>query len=360
MSRFSSAPAATSEHDDSVARYLARRRRHMALIAITAMAMLATFIADVATGPGHYPLHELLTALIAPDSVSRMLAVVVWEIRLPTALMAVLVGISLALAGAEMQTILDNPLADPFTLGISSAASFGAALAIILGLGVVPLAGTLLVTANAFVLAMLASLLIWGISRLRGVTVQTMVLMGIAIMFFFNALLGLMQYLASAEALQQLVFWSLGSLARSSWETVGLALLALFVTLPVFLAAGWRLTALRLGDLHAKAMGINVGRLRLRTMLCCSLLAATAVAFVGTIGFVGLVGPHIARLLVGEDQRVFLPMSALSGGLIMSLASILSKTLIPGIFFPIGILTALIGLPFFISLIMRSRRGGWG
>ncbi|GAA5179822.1 MULTISPECIES: FecCD family ABC transporter permease [Halomonadaceae] len=360
MNRLLSASAATSEPDDSVSRYLARRRRHIALIAITALAMLTAFFADVATGPGQYPLRALLAALIDPDSASRMLAVVVWEIRLPTALMAVLVGISLALAGAEMQTILDNPLADPFTLGISSAASFGAALAIILGLGVVPLAGTLLVTANAFALAMLAALLIWGISRLRGVTVQTMVLMGIAMMFFFNALLGLMQYLASAEALQQLVFWSLGSLARSSWETVGLALLALLATLPVFLAAGWRLTALRLGDLHAKAMGINVGRLRLSIMLCCSLLAATAVAFVGTIGFVGLVGPHIARLLVGEDQRVFLPMSALSGGLIMSLASILSKMLIPGILFPIGILTALIGLPFFVSLILRSRRGGWG
>ncbi|MDW5378125.1 iron ABC transporter permease [Halomonas sp. HP20-15] len=360
MNRLPFASAVRSGPDDSVSRYLARRRRHRALIAITAIAMLAAFVADVATGPGQYPLGELLAALIAPDSASRILAVVVWEIRLPTALMALLVGISLALAGAEMQTILDNPLADPFTLGISSAASFGAALAIILGLGVVPLAGTLLVTANAFALAMLASLLIWGTSRLRGVTIQTMVLMGIAIMFFFNALLGLMQYLASTEALQQLVFWSLGSLARSSWETVGLSLLALLVTLPAFLVAGWRLTALRLGDLHAKAMGINVGRLRLRTMLCCSLLAATAVAFVGTIGFVGLVGPHIARLLVGEDQRVFLPMSALSGGLIMSLASILSKTLIPGILFPIGILTALIGLPFFVSLILRSRRGGWG
>ncbi|WP_136068124.1 FecCD family ABC transporter permease [Modicisalibacter radicis] len=345
---------------DSVARYLARRRRHCWLIAGVALLALGALLVDVATGPGPYALRDVLHALIDPAGASRVLRVVVWEIRLPVALMAVLVGVSLALAGAEMQTILDNPLADPFTLGISSAASFGAALAIVLGLGVVPVAGTLLVTGNAFVLALCAALTIWAVNRLRGISVQTMVLLGIAIMFFFNALLGLTQFVASAEELQQLVFWSLGSLERASWDKLGLGVLALGVTLPVFLHAGWRLTALRLGDLQAKALGIDVGRLRLRVMLCASLLAATAVAFAGTIGFVGLVGPHIARLLVGEDQRVFLPMAALCGALIMSLASILSKLLIPGILFPIGILTALIGLPFFVSLILRSRREGWG
>lgn len=346
--------------DDSTARYLARRRRHIVLLAGMGLLTLASFLVDIAIGPGGYALGEVLAALLAPSEAARIIGVVVWEIRLPVALMALLVGAGLALAGAEMQTILDNPLADPFTLGISSAASFGAALALILGLGVMPIAGPLLVTANAFVLAMLASLAIWGISRLRGVSVQTMVLMGIAIMFFFNALLGLMQYLASAEALQQLVFWSLGSLAKASWGKVGLMALALAICVPLFMHAAWRLTALRLGDVHARALGIDVGRLRLTTLLCCSLLAATAVAFVGTIGFVGLVGPHIARLLVGEDQRLFLPMAGLSGALIMSLASILSKTLIPGVLFPLGIITALIGLPFFVSLVLRSRRELWG
>ncbi len=345
---------------DSVTRYRIRRRRQRRLIVGVALLTLAMVIVDIATGPGHYSLRDVLMTLVAPGDASDALRVIVWNIRLPVALMAIVVGVSLALAGAEMQTILNNPLADPFTLGISSAASVGAALAITLGVGIVPFADTLLVTGNAFLLALAASLVIWGVSRLRGVSVQTLVLMGIAIMFFFNAMLGLMQYVASAEALQQLVFWSLGSLSKSSWGKVGLATLALCVTLPVFLHAGWRLTALRLGDLHAQAMGIDVARLRLRILLCCSLLAATAVAFVGTIGFVGLVGPHIARLLVGEDQRVFLPMSALSGALIMSITSILSKTLVPGILLPIGLLTALIGLPFFVSLILRSRKEMWG
>ncbi|OLO03699.1 FecCD family ABC transporter permease [Salinicola socius] len=351
-------PHATAPNS-TISRYLARRRRQLWLIAVTALATLISLLVDVATGPGAYPLVDVMKALVTPAGVPHILHVVVWEIRLPVALMAIVVGASLAVAGAQMQTLLNNPLADPFTLGISSAASFGAALAIVLGFGVLPVAGTLLLTGNAFVLAMLASLMIWGLSRLRGVSVQTMVLMGIAIMFFFNALLGILQYVASAESLQQLVFWSLGSLNKASWGKVGLAGLALVVTTPIFVLARWHLTALRLGDIQAKAMGIDVGRLRLRMLLCCALLSATAVAFVGTIGFVGLVGPHIARLLVGEDQRTFLPMSALTGALILSLTSILSKTLIPGILLPIGILTALIGLPFFVSLVLRSRKEIW-
>lgn len=350
---------ANTTRETSVTRYLARRRRQVLLLVIMALLTLTSFFIDVATGPGNYTPGEIFQALLMPSDTPNLIQVIIWQIRLPMALMALVVGVSLALAGAEMQTILNNPLADPFTLGVSSAASFGAALAIILGYGVIPVTGTLLTTANAFFLAMLASMAIWAISRLRGVSIQTMVLMGIAMMFFFNALLGLLQYLASAEALQQLVFWSLGSLAKASWGKVGLASLALLICVPVFIHAGWRLTALGLGDVHAKAMGINTARLRLITLLCCSLLTATAVAFVGTIGFVGLVAPHIARLLVGEDQRIFLPMAALTGALIMSLTSILSKALIPGTLFPIGILTALIGLPFFLSLILRSRKKPW-
>ena len=349
----------TAKPESTAVRYLARQRRQRRLIALAALAVLISLLVDVATGPGAYALPDVLKALVAPSEVSRILEIVVWEIRLPVALMAIIVGASLAVAGAEMQTLLDNPLADPFTLGISSAASFGAALAIVLDFGLLPVAGTLLLTGNAFLLAMFASLAIWALSRLRGVSIQTMVLMGIAIMFFFNALLGILQYVASAESLQQLMFWSLGSLDKASWGKLGLAGLALMITIPAFIRARSQLTALRLGDVQAKAMGIDVSRLRLRMLLCCALLSATAVAFVGTIGFVGLVGPHIARLLVGEDQRVFLPMSALTGALILSLTSILSKTLISGILLPIGLLTALIGLPFFVSLILRSRRETW-
>ncbi|MBZ9560431.1 MULTISPECIES: iron ABC transporter permease [unclassified Modicisalibacter] len=354
-------PAVSSRcRDDSIARYRARQRRQYWLLGGLLALTLASLLGDVALGPGGYSLPRVMVALVSPESVSSTLRAIVWQIRLPVALMAVLVGASLAMAGAQMQTILNNPLADPFTLGISSAASFGAALSLILGIGVMPLAGPWLTAGNAFLLAMLASLTLWAVNHWRGVSVQSLVLLGIAIMFFFNALLGLMQFVASAEALQQLMFWSLGSLERASWTTVALSALVLALCGLGFWRSRWRLTALGLGATQARSLGVDPGRLRLRVLLGTSLLAATAVAFVGTIGFVGLVGPHIARLLVGEDQRVFLPMATLCGALIMSVTSLLAKTLIPGLIVPLGILTALIGLPFFAALVLRSRREPWG
>ena len=269
------------------------------------------------------------------------------------------VGASLAIAGAEMQTILNNPLASPFTLGISAAASLGAALAVIVGVGVLPVGGNLLVTANAFAFAMLASLVVYGCSRMRGATTESMVLVGIALVFLFGALLALLQYVASPEALQQIVFWTLGSLGRATWGKAAITTLLLAVAIPYFLANSWKLTALRLGDDKAQSLGVNTDRLRLNVLIAVSILASTAVAFVGTVGFVGLVGPHVARMLVGEDQRYFLPTSALAGALLLSLTSIVSKSLIDGVVLPVGIITSLVGIPFFFSLILLKRRSMW-
>jgi iron complex transport system permease protein len=278
---------------------------------------------------------------------------------MPMALMAVVVGAALAIAGAEMQTILNNPLASPFTLGISAAAGFGAALAIVLGVSVIPFAGVVLVSVNAFFFALLASLTIYFLSRLRGVTVQTVVLLGIALVFLFTSLLSLLQYIASEEALQQVVFWTLGSLVKATWPKIGSAAGVLAVTIPFFIRQAWALTALRLGDATAQSLGINIEKLRLQSLISVSILAAVAVAFVGTIGFVGLVGPHVARMLVGEDQRFFLPTAAVAGALLLSVTSIVSKSIIPGVLFPIGIITSLIGIPFFLSLILTKTRQLW-
>lgn len=285
--------------------------------------------------------------------------VIVWDLRLPIALMALLVGAMLGVAGAQMQTILNNPLADPFTLGISSAASFGAALAIVLQVNLIPYAGKYLVTANAFLLALSTSFILYGFTRMRGVTSETLVLVGIAMMFTFNALLSLMQYGASEIQLTQIVFWMMGSLARASWEKIAICLVVLCVAIPYFMSRSWALTALRMGDDKAASLGVNVQRLRIEMLIAISLIAATAVSFVGTVAFVGLVGPHIARMVVGEDQRYFLPFAALAGALIMSLTSILSKSLNPGVVYPIGMITSLIGIPFFISLVLSVRRRSW-
>ncbi|WP_293853692.1 iron ABC transporter permease [uncultured Alsobacter sp.] len=337
-----------------------RRAGHRRVLGLAAGALVlaAAFLVDLGVGPGPATLGDVVRTLVDPGSASTRLAVVVLDLRLPVAAMAVLIGAMLGLAGAGMQTILANPLADPFTLGVSAAASVGAALGIAFGWALIPGTGPLLVTLNAFVFALAASLVLFGLTKLRGVTSETMILVGIALLFIGNAVLALIQYRANETQLQQIVFWMMGSLGRASPGKLAVCGAALAVALPWLVLRGWKLTALRLGDERAASLGIAVDALRLEVLAVVSMLAAIAVSFVGTIGFIGLVGPHIARLLVGEDQRYFLPLSALCSGVLLSVASTLSKAVTPGVIYPIGMVTSFIGVPFFIALIMSIRRKG--
>lgn len=333
-------------------------RRIALVLGLGALLVLSVGI-DISLGPARYPLADVFRTILFPAQADLQMRVVVWDIRMPMALMAVTVGACLSLAGAQMQTILANPLASPFTLGLSAAASFGAALAMVLGLAVFPGALALMVPINAFIMAMLAALLIFGLSTLRGVTVETIVLLGIALVFTFNAALALLEYFASEQALAAVVFWTMGSLTKATWTKVAVTAVILLVCAPLFARRAWALTAIRLGETRAAAMGVPVRRLRLETLVLVSLLAAVPVSFVGTIGFIGIVGPHIARLLLGEDQRFFLPGSILAGALILSATSVLSKALLPGAVLPIGIITALVGVPFFATLIFTHGRRAW-
>jgi iron complex transport system permease protein len=333
-------------------------RKRLILLGL-AVLLLFSVLLDLALGPASYSLDEVLGALFSPDAAAPQVRVVMWDIRLPVALMAVAVGAALSLAGAQMQTILNNPLASPFTLGISAAASFGAALGLAFGVALVPVIAQYMVPLNAFVMAMLSALLIHVLSLRRGMTSETIVLLGIALVFTFNALLALVQFFATEQAGAAVVFWTMGSLTKATWPKLGVICLVILITLPIFTRRAWAMTALRLGDEKAASFGVNVRKLRLQTLIMVSLLAAFPVAFVGTIGFIGLVGPHIARMLIGEDQRFFLPASLLTGALILSASSVVSKTLIPGAIFPIGVVTSLIGVPFFISLILGGRKNSW-
>ena len=349
-------PAETSE---GRGRYRALTRRKLLTIAALSAALCLSFAVDLAWGPARYGLDQVVLALFDPGAVSDQIRTVVWDIRMPVAVMALVVGAALSAAGAQMQTILANPLASPFTLGISAAASFGAALAIVIEIPLLPVAASLMVPVDAFVMALVATLFIHFVSQMRGATVQTVVLLGIALVFTFNALLAFVQYLASETALQSVVFWTMGSLTKATWPKIWITAAVLAIALPLFARNAWMLTAIRLGEDKAASFGVNVRRIRLETMLIVSLLAAVPVSFVGTIGFVGLVGPHIARMILGEDQRFFLPGSVLCGALLLSVTSIVSKSLIPGVVFPIGIITALVGVPFFFSLILSNVRRSW-
>src|SRR5690606_35238270 len=182
------------------------------------------------------------------------------------------------------------------------------------------------------------------------------VLFGIALLFGLNALVGLLQFVADAESLQQIVFWTMGSLARANLEKVAIVAAVLLICLPLSLRQSWAMTALRSGEEQARSLGIKVERLRLVSLLRVSLLTGVALAFVGEIGFIGLVGPHIARMLLGEDHRFYLPGSALAGALLLSLSSIASKALVPGVVLPVGIITALVGIPLFVTLIVTRGR----
>lgn len=332
-------------------------RRVAVLLGILA-AVVASFLADAATGPAGLTLGDVIAGIVDPGRLTRAQAVIVWDVRLPYSVMALLVGAALGLAGAEMQTVLNNPLASPYTLGISAAAVLGASLAIAVGLPWPQALVDIAVPACAFVFAMGATMLILAFARSFGAGVDTIVLFGIAMLFAMDALVSLIQFIADADALQQIVFWTMGGLGRATWPKIAVVAAVFAACAALSVRSIWPLTALRAGEDQARALGIAVERLRLCVLVRASLLTAVAVAFVGTIGFVGLVGPHISRLVLGEDHRFQLPGAALAGALMLSLASIASKAIVPGLVLPVGIVTALAGIPLFVVLIALQRRMG--
>lgn len=348
------APAITAGPDEAIAIYRRTVRKRLLLALALTLAIVASLLADIASGPASLSLNDLLQTLLHPDAASTGTRVIVWQFRLPYALMALLVGVALGLGGAEMQTMLDNPLASPYTLGVSAAAAFGASLAITLDWHLPALPPGMVVSISAFACTLISVLILERVARWRGGSTLGVVLFGIALVYSFQALVMLLQFVASEEALQGIVFWTMGSLARANWITVAVMAAAVALVMPFSMHDAWKLTAVRLGEERAASFGIDVRRLRLVSLLRVSALAALAVSFVGTIGFVGLVAPHIARLLLGEDHRYYLPGSALAGALILSLASVASKTVLPGALIPVGIVTSLVGIPFFLTIVVRA------
>lgn len=331
-----------------------RRRRRLVVI-LLALATLGALALDLQAGPAALGLGDILRGLVDPGALDLRQRIIVWQVRLPDALIALSVGAALGLAGVETQTILDNPLASPFTLGVSSAAVLGASAAIVLtpSLAFLPQAATL--PAFALISALISGGFILTVVRFCGAARETVVLFGIALVFLCNALTAGLHYVADADAIQQIVFWTIGNLTRAGWPEVWIVTACFLAVLPFSLHHVWLMTLLRGGEAHARSLGVDVAGLRSRVVLRSCLLAAFAVCFVGTIGFVGLVGPHIARLLLGEDHRFLVPGAALCGALILSLASFLSKALLPGVIIPVGILTAVVGVPVLLALLFRRR-----
>ena len=343
---------------DAISNQRRSEKRRWSVIGILLIVLITSFVLDIATGPSLLNVKEVANALLHligfSVEVDPTTKVIVSSLRLPIAIMAVIVGGVLGVGGAEMQTLLNNPMASPYTLGMAAAAGFGAALTLYFGsLG---LNANVAVPLGAFVCCMLAAAFLFALATMRHISSGQLILAGIALLVLFQSLLSLVQFVSSPELSQQILFWLFGSLSKASWSNLSIIASITSVCMFFLIRDAWKLTALRLGEERAKSLGVNVSRLRLKTLFIVALMTATVTSFVGIIGFIGIVAPNIAKILVGEDQRFFLPLSFLIGAFLLSSASVLSKIIVPGALFPIGIVTAIIGVPFFFWLILGKRR----
>lgn len=283
-----------------------------------------------------------------------------WLIRFPRIAMAVLVGAALAAAGAVMQGVFRNPLAEPGVIGVSSGAAVGAAAAIVFSLTFL---GPLTLPVMAFLGGLVATLVVYASARSQGRTeVVTLVLTGIAINAIAGAAIALFTFLGTTQEREQIVFWQLGSLNGTRWQDVVIVLPMTAVGLVCCLLLASSLDLLALGERQARHLGVDVERLHVRAIVVVALLTGAAVALCGVIAFVGLVIPHLMRMLLGPGHRVLVPASALGGAVLLLAADLVARTAVPYAELPIGMLTALLGGPFFFWLLRRTRRraGGWG
>jgi iron complex transport system permease protein len=297
----------------------------------------------------------------APDD--PVIESTLWVVRFPRIVMGLVVGAALAVAGAVMQAIFGNPLAEPGVVGVSSGAALGAALGIVLasaGFSAFTTSGA--TAALAFAGGLIATLLVYAVSRSNGRTeVVTLLLTGIAINAFAGAGLAFLLFAGSAASREQIVFWQLGSLNGSRWQEVGIVAAVAVVGLVIALVIAGRLNLLALGERSARHLGVNVEALRIGSIVLVALLTGVAVAFCGIIAFVGLVVPHIIRMAIGPSHRPLILASAIGGGALLVYADLLARTVVAGADLPIGMLTSLVGGPFFFYLLYRQRKrsGGW-
>jgi iron complex transport system permease protein len=284
---------------------------------------------------------------------------VVWNLRMPRILMGILAGMGLAIAGTMMQGILRNPLASPFTIGIASGAGFGATLAICFGAGIV--GGEYIIIGNAFLFALIPTFIILGLARYRSATPETMILAGIALFYIFSGLIALVLYFSEADPAMDAYFWMIGSLGgrASEWNAVTSVSIVLTGCVIPLMWKSWDLNVMGAGDERAKSLGVNVERTRVFIMLIASLLTAGIVCFTGTIGFIGLVAPHVCRIVIGGDNRFLIPASGLFGAALLLGADTVARIIIAPMILPVGILTYIMGGPLFLYLIIRRKREYW-
>lgn len=343
-------------------------RRPRAAVVLTALAVGLLALAVVSACVGQVPTSpaEVLGSIahrigldLGPLPAHPSGEVTLWEVRFPRVVLATVVGAGLACAGALLQGVFANPLAEPGVIGVSSGAAVGACAVILTGGAFV--AGTA-VAAAAFVTGLLTTILVYLLARFEGRTeVVTLVLTGVAINAFAGGLIAFFTFAADPAARDQIVFWQLGSLNGATWQAVAVVTPMAVAGIGVTMLIAHKLDLLALGESAAAHLGVNVERLRQIAVLVVALLVSASVAFTGIILFVGLVVPHLMRMIVGPGHRLLIPASVLCGAIVLLLADLGARTLVPNADLPLGMLTSLIGGPFFFWMLRRTRRqqGGW-
>ncbi len=344
-----------------------QKRNTMVLIAML-MAVVVIGVACLFVGSSNMSFADALDALLGGGIGAQ--SRIIWKIRVPRVLAAIIAGAGLAVSGLVMQTTLNNTMASPSTLGVSNAAVFGANLSII------AFAGGFLSTGNnlqnfdvganpyatsvlAFLFSTLSVLLILGLCTVRSFSPNVVVLSGMAIGSVWTAATTILQFYATDVGLSAAVVWSFGDLSRATYRTDAIMAVTVLVGLVFFILMAWKYNALLSGEATAKTMGVNVEGLRFASLLLASVITAVCVSFLGIIGFVGIICPHVIKKLLGQDHRVTIPASCLAGSLLLLLADTLSRSLGSGSALPVGAITSLLGAPFFIAIIF-SRKGKHG
>ena len=341
-----------------------RNQRNTIIIIAMLIAVVAVGIACLFVGSSNMSFSDALHALLGGgnDAQSR----IIWKIRVPRVLAAIIAGAGLSVAGLVMQTTLNNAMASPSTLGVSNAAVFGANLSII------AFAGGFLSTGNniqsfdvganpyatsvlAFLFSAVSVLMILGLCTVRSFSPNVVVLAGMAIGAVWTAATTILQFYATDVGLSAAVIWSFGDLGRATYRTDAIMLAVVLVGTVFFILMAWKYNALLSGEATAKTMGINVEGLRFATLLLASIITAACVSFLGIIGFVGIICPHVTKKLLGQDHRITIPVSCLSGSLLLLLADTLSRSLGSGSALPVGAITSLLGAPFFIAIIFSRK-----
>ncbi len=332
-------------------------KRKVFIIFLTIALLILFSVYAINAGSANVTVKNIITALMG--SADDRINIIVWNIRLPRILAAVVAGLGLSMAGCVMQSILKNPLASPFTLGISQGATFGAALAIVVfGAGAstsdsVIINNPYIVVVFAFLGSMASTVVVLMLAKNFRATPETLVLSGVALSSLFSAVTMILQYFADDVRVASIVFWTFGDIGRASWSDLALMGIVVVTCAVYFMINRWNYNAMESGEESAKGLGVEVEKVRLLGMLACSFVAAVITSFVGIIGFIGLIGPHIMRRLIGSDYRFLIPASGLLGALVLLLSDTFARTIISPVILPVGAVTSFLGAPLFLYLLAR-------